>query len=552
MSSVEPRDPLFSPADGIPAEPEGSPALTRGSLAGAAVILAAGFLGSRLLGVLRSVAIANSFGTSPELGAYWVAFRLPDIVFQLLAGATLGSAFIPAFARLYTTKSEKEAWKLASSVLNLLAVLTIIVALLGVLLAPLLVPVMAPGLGHDTGREAELRHLAVNLTRLLMISPVLFAVSGMFMSILNARHHFLWPAMAPMVYNLSIIIGALVSHSVYGLATAVLVGATLHLLVQLPALGRVGMKFSLVAEWKDAAVREVGKLMAPRMLGLAAFQFNFLITLFFASKVSDDAISAVNYGYLLMMTPMGLFGIAIAQAVFPTLAEQAAAGGERLRETIGQSLRLILFLTVPSSVGLIMLAQPLVRFLFQHGAFTTSSTDITVDALMFYSIGLFAQSGIEILSRGFYALSDTRTPVTFTIASMLTNLVLSLVLVSLLGFGVRGLGLSVSLAAMLEFSLLLYVLNRRMGGLEVARLRSSLGRTVAATIVMAEVLGLFLLLLHGAGHLNTGSLVDAFGTLVFGAAIGTAAYAASAFLLHSDEAETLRRRLPMLRPSSLE
>ncbi len=352
-----------------------------------------------------------------------------------------------------------------------------------------------------------------------------------------------------MVYNLSIIVGALVSSSVYGLAIAVLAGAALHLLVQAPALGRVGMKFQMIADWKDAAVREVGKLMAPRMLGLAAFQANFLVTLFFASTVSDEAISAVNYGWLLVMTPLGLFGIAIAQAVFPTLAEEAALGGERLRGVILQALRLILFLTIPSSVGLMMLAGPLVRFLFQHGAFTSASTDITVAALIFYSIGLFGHSGIEILSRGFYALSDTRTPVVFSITSMLANLVLSLILVHPLG--VRGLGLSVSVAAILEFSLLLITLNRRIGGFDLAALGASVGRTLGATVVMAEVVGLFLLLLHASGHLNTSSLADSVFALGGGGILGVGGYFTAAFLLHSDEAETLRRRLPMLRPASI-
>src|SRR3990170_5456928 len=195
------------------------------SLALATAIVAAGFLGSRLLGVLRSVAIADAFGTSPELSAYWVAFRLPDLVFQLLAGATLGSAFIPTFTRLFTKESEEAAWRLARSVLNLVALATIVLAVLAALLAPLLVPIMAPGLGEDTGRQEELRSLAVDLTRIMMLSPILFAVSGMFMGILNARHHFLWPAIAPMVYNLAIIVGALAYDDVHALAVAVVVGA---------------------------------------------------------------------------------------------------------------------------------------------------------------------------------------------------------------------------------------------------------------------------------------------------------------------------------------
>ena len=255
----------------------------RPSLALASAIVAAGFFGSRLLGVFRSVAIADSFGTSPELSAYWVAFRLPDLVFQLLAGATLGSAFIPTFARQFTNMGEEAAWRLARSVLNLVFLATLVVAVLGFLLAPLLVPLMAPGLGEDTGQQAELRSTAVELTRIMMLSPVLFAASGMFMGILNARHHFLMPAIAPMLYNIAIIVGALVFDDVHALAAAVVIGAALHLLVQVPALVSVGMRWAPAAEWRDAAVREVGRLMAPRVLGLAAVQFNLIVTIFFAS-----------------------------------------------------------------------------------------------------------------------------------------------------------------------------------------------------------------------------------------------------------------------------
>ena len=293
-------------------------------LAAAAIIVAVGFFGSRFLGLLRTVAIARSFGTSPELGAYWVAFRLPDMVFQVLAGATLASAFIPVFSRYFTRQSREEAWRLASSVLNLVFIATAVLALLGFLLAPVLVPLMAPGLGQDSGRQAELQALAVRLTRIMLISPIFFSVSGMFMGISNARHHFLFPALAPWTYNISIIVAALVSHSVNGLAVGVVVGAFIHLAIQLPAVRLIGMDYRPVADWRDPGVREVGRLMLPRALGLAAAQLNFLVTIFFASQVSDEAISAVNYAWLIVMMPLGLFGMAISTAVFPTLAEQAA------------------------------------------------------------------------------------------------------------------------------------------------------------------------------------------------------------------------------------
>jgi putative peptidoglycan lipid II flippase len=205
-------------------EQEPESALQTPSLVVAALIVAAGFLGSRLLGLLRSVIIANTFGTSPELDAYWVAFRLPDLVFQLLAGATLASAFIPTFAGVRERDGEAAAWRLASSVLNLLLLATLFFACVAFLLAPQLVPLLAPGLGEGTGREAELTSLAVDLTRVMLISPVLFSMSGMFMGILNARRHFLTPALAPMFYNLSIIVAALISTDVNTLAAAVVVG----------------------------------------------------------------------------------------------------------------------------------------------------------------------------------------------------------------------------------------------------------------------------------------------------------------------------------------
>jgi putative peptidoglycan lipid II flippase len=531
--------------EAIAAPPDLPSSAGRPSLAVATAIVAAGFLGSRLLGVVRSVAIAHAFGTSPELSAYWVAFRLPDLIFQLLAGATLGSAFIPTFARLLNKEGEESAWRLASSVLNLVFLATIVFALLGFLLAPLLVPAMAPGLGQDTGQQAELRSLAVNLTRLMMLSPVLFAVSGMFMGILNARHHFLFPAIAPMVYNLAIIIGALFSDNVHVLAAAVVIGAGLHLVVQVPALAIAGMRWRPVADWRDAAVREVGRLMAPRVLGLAAFQFNLLITTFFASRVSDEAISGVNYAWLIVMTPLGLFGMAISTAVFPRMAEQAVHNAGELRRTLEQSLRLILFLTLPAAVALMILAHPLVTFLFQHGAFTKSSTDITQAALLFYAIGLTGHAAIEILSRGFYSLSDTRTPVAFAIVSLVTNLILSAILVGPLG--VRGLALSVSLATLLEAALLFWTLRGRLEGLDLPAIGWSVGRTALATVLMAEAIGLYLVLLHQAGHFDFSSTIDAFLALAGGGLLGGAVFAGAARALRSEEAELMLRRLPRLR-----
>ena len=521
-----------------PAATNGVPAgrFQRPSLASAAAIVAAGFLASRLLGVLRSVAIADSFGDSPELGAYWVAFRLPDLIFQLLAGATLGSAFIPTFARVFTKQSEEAAWRLASSVLNLVFMATIVFAVLGFLFAPLLVPAMAPGLSE--------RSLAIELTRIMMLSPILFAASGMFMGILNARHHFLFPAFAPVLYNLAIIAGALAFDSVQALSIAVVVGAGLHLAVQTPALALVGMRYRAIADWRDATVREVGRLMAPRVLGLAAFQFNLLIAIFFASTISDQAISAVNFAWLVLMMPLGLFGMAISTAVFPTMAEQQAAGDrDGLRRTLEQSLRLILFLTIPAGLGLMVLSGPLVAFLFQRGAFSEAATDITQAALLFYAIGLFAHAAIEILSRAFYALGDTRTPVMYAVVAVVANLILSAALVGPLE--IKGLALAISLATVIEVTLLFAALRLRLEGLDLRALARSLFQTLLAALLMVEAVGFYLVLLHEAGHLDTNRLLDSTLAVAGATLLGGLVYVVVARALGSEEVETLLSRLPL-------
>jgi putative peptidoglycan lipid II flippase len=513
------------------------------SLAVAASVVAMGFLGSRLLGLLRTVVIAHQYGTSPNLDAYFVAFRVPDLIFQLLAGATLGSAFIPTFARVMAEKGDRDAWRLAAAVLNLVFGATLVCALLALLLAPVIVPLTAPGLGDDTGQHAQLTSLAVDLTRIMMISPVLFAVSGMFMGILNSRHHFLAPAFAPMFYNAAIIVGALFSDNVRVLALAVVAGAVLHLLVQLPALRLVGMRWQPAWDWKDKAVREVGRLMGPRVIGLAAFQLNFLIATFFASTVRDGAISAVNYAWLVVMTPLGIFGMAISTAAFPRMAEQAARGNGELEDTLSRALRLILYLTIPASVGLMVLARPITAFLLRSGAFNSASTDLVVGAVVFYSLALFAHAGIEILSRGYYALSDTRTPVAFAVVSMVVNLVLSLILVW--PFGIKGLAFSLSAATIVEFVLLLRTLMRRLEGFDAGRVAVSVSRTLVATILMAEVIALWLAVLSVAGLLDLDRKSLAGFAAVGGVAIGALVFFYASRLLRSDEAEVLLQRLPL-------
>jgi putative peptidoglycan lipid II flippase len=409
------------------------------------------------------------------------------------------------------------------------------------------VPLTAPGLGDDSGQSSELTSLAVDLTRIMMISPVLFAVSGMFMAILNARQHFLAPAIAPLFYNLAIIVGALLSDDVRVLAVCAVIGALLHLVVQIPALRLVGMVWQPLWDWSNQFVRDVLRLMGPRVVGLAAFHLNFVVATFFASTEGPGAISAVNCAWLVVMMPLGLFGMAISTAVFPRMAEQATRESDELRGTTASSLRLILYFTIPASIGLCILARPITAFLLQSGAFDAESMRLVAGVLAFYAVALFAHGAIEILSRGFYAVSDTRTPVTFAIVSLVINFVLCIVLVG--PFGIRGLAAALSIATIVEFGLLLRGLTRRLEGLETGRLMYSVVRTVMASVLMAEVILLYLAVLYLAGLLDLSQKIDATLAVCGGVGLGAVAFYVTSRILRSEEASLITDRLPV--PSAL-
>lgn len=513
-----------------------------GGVAGAALLLGLAFLGSRLLGAARAVVIADQYGATVELDAFWVAMRLPDLVFQLLAGATLASAFIPVFARVLNERGEYAAWRLASIVLNWVLIGTIVLAGLVFIAADWIVPALAPGLGEDSGIQDAVMADAILLTRLLLLSPILFAVSGMLTGMLHARRHFLLPGISPMLYNLAIIFGALLlpEHlGVEALVIGVIAGSAAHLLIQLPALGGVGARIRPALSLSDPAVREVLRLMGPRMLGLAAAQINLIALTFFGSLVGDSSISALNFAWLLLMFPVGLFGMSLATAIFPTLAERAAEGGaEAVERMVSQALRFTLFLSIPASVGMLMLRESIVKTLLEHGAFDAAATDLVAAALLFYSVGLFAHAAIEILSRGFYVLGDTRTPVALAIGSMLTNLILAAALVD--GMELRGLALALSVATIGECVLLFALLNLRLRGRLWSRpLLASVGKTVLAAALMAQVLFVLLTLLEGDPRFGP----DSPFALAMGVLGGGVVYAAVCLILRHEEASALFARI---------
>jgi len=513
-----------------------------GGLAFAAAIVAAGFLGSRLLGVLRTVAIADAFGSSPNLDAYNVALRIPDLIFQVLAGATLGSAFIPVFARLTRREGDEQAWRLASTVLNLITVATAVLCVIAFLLAPVLVPVLAPGLGNEPGASGDLTAKAVELTRIMLLSPLFFAMSGIVTGILNGRQRFFLSALAPMLYNLAIIAGAVFlagPFGVEGLAIGVVVGSGLHLLVQVPGLFRERMHYSWNFNWRDPATREVGRLMAPRIIGLAAAQVNFLITIYFGSKLAPGTISNLTYAWLLAGLPLALFGMALSTAVFPRLADHAADDDlEALRATVSRVLRVIMFMTIPAALGLAFLRFPATVLVLQRGEFGPHAAAVTSAALGFYCLGIVPQAGIEIHSRGFYALGDTRTPVIIAVLAVALNLLLSALLWH--RFEHEGLAFSVSAASWLEWSLLYAFFARRTG--------AGLGADLAAIARFAVCGAVMTLFLAIAFHWTDASgRLDEAVIAVAGAVAGVLVYAAVAHALgiHElrDAVQRVRARL---------
>jgi len=484
-------------------------------IARAAGLVMALFVLSRLLGLVREVIIGAQFGTSADLDAYLAAFRLPDLLFQLLAGGALGSAFIPTFTGYLTRKDRDSAWRLASGVANLVLAAMAVVVALAAALAPWLVrEVIAPG--FDPSQQA----LTARLMRTMLVTPVVFGVSGLVMGALNAHQHFLLPAAAPIVYNLAIIGGALgltPRFGVTGPAIGVAIGSVLHLLVQVPGLVRFKARYWPLLTLRDPGVREVGRLMVPRVLGLAAVQLNFLINTVLASGLAEGSLSALNFGWLMMLLPQGVFAQAVATAAFPTFSALAARGEtDEVRSTLSATLRAIFFLSVPAAVGLLVLRVPLIQLLFQRGAFEASSTEAVAWALQFYALGLPAHAGVEVVARAFYALHDTRTPVAVGVAAMGFNVVLSLILIKPLAHG--GLALANTVATTLELLGMMILVRRRLDGIEGRRLIRALGRVILAAALMGGVMWASLLLVsEGIGE--TGAVIKAGGGILTGMAV---------------------------------
>ena len=518
--------------------PEGRPSVAR-VVATASLILTIAALASRLLGWVRLLVIGSQFGASRELDAYFAAFRIPDAIFQLVVAGALSAALIPVFSGYRAREQEKEAWRLASSVINLVVIALAGLSLIMAILAPVLVPVVAPGF------DAPTTELTIRMTRVMLLSPVLIGMGAVVSGILNSYERFAVPALAPLAYNLAIILAAIALAPVMGvegLAVGVAVGSLAHLAIQLPALGRVGQRYDLTIGLSHPGVRKVVWLMGPRMLGLAAGQLNFIVSTVLASGLPEGSLTAYNYAFQLSQIPVGVLGVSVAVALFPTLSRDAALGRvPEIRRQVAGSLRILIFLAAPLTAAMIVLAGPIASVFFQYGLFSERSAERTAGALVFFAIGLTGHIVVSVLTRAFYAMQDTRTPVLWAIIAVAINVPLMVWLVG--PMGIEGLALALSISALLEVVALLWALHRRIESVEEGQVLRSTGRSAVAGGAAA------LLMLGGLTVVRSalpGLLDDGVGRLVVLAALtaaGFAIYALVASALRAPELAQMRALL---------
>ncbi len=490
------------------------------------------FVLSNLVGLARQILISHAFGTGDAYDAFVAASRYPDLIFNLIAGGALASSFIPVFTGFLEKEDHASAWKLASAVINLVVLVLTAISLFSAVFSLQVVRlILAPDFSPDK------QQLTASLLRILLIAPTIFGVSGIVMGALNAHQKFLLPALASTMLWIGYILGLIIlvpSMGIFGLAWGAVLGACLHIGIQLPQLLHLPeWHFHFSFGLENSAVREVLWLMGPRLLGVAVVQINFLINTIIASGQPEGSVSSLTYAFQIMTMPEVAIAQAIAIAALPTFSSQAARGDiHEMRASLAATLRGVLLLSLPASLGLILMRQPLIALLFQRGDFTAHSTDLVAWALLWYAAGLVGHSVVEILSRAFYALHDTRTPVVVGTIAMTLNIIFSFgfsALFTRIGWMPHGgLALANSLATALEGSTLFILMRRRLGGLEGLNLLRGLLQAGLATLGMSLVVSLWLM--------NTGSMwLVGLG----GVALGSLAYAVLIWLMKVPELNIL-------------
>jgi putative peptidoglycan lipid II flippase len=507
------------------------------NIARAAGTIMFAILMGQITGLIRGVLVAQTFGASPELDSFFAANRVSETLFLLVAGGALGSAFIPTFTGLLAKDEKDSAWRLASSIANALILILIFLALLIGFFAPQIVRFgLAPGLANDP----QLFSLTVALLRIQLISAVLFGLGGLIVGVLNAHQIFLIPALTPALYQLGIIFGVLFltpSLGIYGLAWGVVIGAIFYLAIQIPSLIKVISKQKLpitnyyLPNFKDSNFKQVILLMGPRLLGVAIVQLNFWVNTWLASQMQSGSVTGLYYGFSLMLMAQAVIAQSVAIAAMPTFSAQHALGQQdEMRSSLASSLRGIILLALPASVGLILLRQPIISLLYQRGEFDSNSVQLVSWALLWYAAGLVGHSIMEVLTRAFYAQHDTKTPVIIGVIAMGLNIVFSILFSkyfeSLGWLPLGGLAFANSLATAIEATLLFIVMRKRLNGIEGNHiLRGAIPSLIAATM-MALALFYFL---------NYGKNLTVWLIVPIGVLIGGIVYFAMLFILRVPE-----------------
>ncbi|MFC1548368.1 murein biosynthesis integral membrane protein MurJ [Candidatus Omnitrophota bacterium] len=448
-------------------------------------IISSAITTSRILGFVRDIIFARWFGTNIFAQAFVVAYRLPNMLRDMVGEGATNAAIVPVLSNYRHTKTEEEYWTAARVILNLLIVVLAILTVLGVVFAPVLVRILAPGFLSDPEKFSA----TVLLTRLIFPYIFFLGLIAYSKGVLNSLNYFITPAFAPVVLNIAIILALVLLCPIIGIkgvVVGIIVGGIFQVLMQLPPLYKRGFRLKKGFQLIHPVASRIGKLLLPRAMGTAVYQMSILIDTVLASLagiVGAGGVAALYYSNRLVQLPLAVFGISLATAVLPRMSKEVALKDiDKLKGTVSFSLKTVFTIMIPAAVGLMVLAEPIVRILFQRGAFTEYSTMITVSALFFYTFGLFAYAGIKILVGTYYSMGDTRTPVKTASFALGVNIVLNLILMWPLKVG--GLALATSIAAITNLVILYVILTKRIGDIGTRDILASLARICAATAVM--------------------------------------------------------------------
>jgi putative peptidoglycan lipid II flippase len=458
---------------------------------------AAGIIGiavmcSRLLGLAREQIFAALFGGGGAMDAFTAAFRIPNLLRDLFAEGALSTAFVTTFSKTIARGGDDAAWHLANKVATLTAVVLGVLCIAGMVFSVPLVATLAPGF------DPEKAALTAQLTRIMFPFILLVSLAALIMGMLNSKSVFGMPAMASSFFNLGSIVGGVTlgfwidphfgPRALIGLGAATVFGGALQFAVQLPSLARLGYRFRPDFRWRDAGVKAILLLMGPSVIAASTTQFNVLVNSMFASTLGDGPIFWLSIAFRLMQLPLGLFGVALGTVTLPLLSRLVVAGQmTAFRAELARAMRLALLLTIPSTVGLIMLAEPIISVLYQHGKFNAYQAAQAAGALRFYAVGLAGYAALKVLVNAFYALDKRKTPMLVSFLAVGLNLLFNWIFTFRLGWGHRGLAFSTGCIATFNFLLLYTLMRRHLDGLESRRMLVMLGQAAAAAAALVAV-----------------------------------------------------------------